>query len=124
MTEAAVAGRPGRSGGHNRISIEEHIRRGTFNPTRHGKRAARAAAVTVTAPFPVPPALVEGLTGRGRAFVDECWVTYGGWTPATSVLLREAGLLIDELETLRGQRGERAAQRLLLSAIAALQLRE
>src|SRR5262245_11462489 len=33
-----MAGQPGRSGGHNRIPIAEHLRRGTFRVGRHGKR--------------------------------------------------------------------------------------
>jgi phage terminase small subunit len=35
-----MAGRPGRSGGWNRRSLEDHLLHGTFNPTRH--RPARA----------------------------------------------------------------------------------
>src|SRR5262245_18626851 len=35
-TLAAVPGVKGRSGGHNRLSVEEHRFRGTFRPARHG----------------------------------------------------------------------------------------
>ncbi len=31
-----MAGRPGRSGGHNRLSAEEHALRGTWRRDRHG----------------------------------------------------------------------------------------
>ena len=65
-----------------------------------------------------------GLTGRGLAFVNECWQNYAGWTPASLALLREAGSLLEEIEGLRGQRGERAAQRLFLSTLAALRLED
>jgi hypothetical protein len=71
---------------------------------------------------PLPEGLVEGLAGRGAAFVRDSWAAYSGWTVSTLVLLREAGHLVDQLEQLRGQRGERAAQRLLLATLAALRL--
>ena len=34
--EGRMPGMPGRSGGHNRMSAEEHELRGTFKPSRHG----------------------------------------------------------------------------------------
>jgi hypothetical protein len=116
-----MAGRKGRSGGHNRLTPEEHILRGTFNPTRHGGRLARPSGPPAG---PVPAGLVAGLTGPGRAFVAECWAHYGGWTPPACVLLRQAGRLLDDLAALQGQPGERAAQRLLLATLSALQLRD
>jgi hypothetical protein len=83
-----------------------------------GRPAVSVAAVARHEP--APKALLEGLAGRGRVFVEECWATYAGWTPATLALLHEAGRLFDEIETIRGQRGERAAQRVLLAVLAAL----
>jgi hypothetical protein len=41
-----MAGKPGRSGGHNRRSIADHRFLGTFRPSRHGARID---------PPPVPP---------------------------------------------------------------------
>jgi hypothetical protein len=114
-----MAGRPGRSGGHNRLTPAEHILRGTFNPTRHRTTPTAAPAPTRG---PLPAAVLAGLEGRGRAFVSECWTTYQNWTPGTLVLLREAGLLIEQLEKLRGTPDERAAQRLLVGVLAALRL--
>jgi hypothetical protein len=117
-----MAGRPGRSGGHNRLSVEQHILRGTFNPTRHGSRPSALAAAPVPRTAPVPPELVAGLFGRGAAFVAECWSTYDGWNPASLALLHEGGRLLDQLETVRGTPAERSAQRLLLATLAALRL--
>ena len=45
-----MAGRPGRSGGHNRLSPAEHLLRGTFNPTRHGSRAAALLSLSGRTP--------------------------------------------------------------------------
>jgi hypothetical protein len=118
-----MGGKRGRSGGHNRLTVAEHVLRGTFNATRHGGRPARAAAAVLPAE-PLPPALVEGLTGPGKDFVTQAWQHYDGWTPPARVLLRQAGLLLDDAARLRGQPGERATQRLLLSTLAALQLRD
>jgi hypothetical protein len=119
-----MAGRKGRSGGHNRLSAEEHLLRGTFNVTRHGPRPAALATAVMPRAEPVPADVSEGLSGRGLTFVRECWSTYSGWTASSRVLLREAGQLVDQLDTLRGQRGERAAQRLLLATLAALRLED
>jgi hypothetical protein len=119
-----MAGQPGRSGGHNRLDAAEHLRRGTFRPSRHGARPTGPALPppppVPDGPEPVPAALLEGLTARGRAFVEQCWDTYSGWSPASLALLHEAGRLLDELERVRGQKAERGAQRLLLSVLAAL----
>jgi len=120
-----MAGRPGRSGGHNKLSPQEHLLRGTWNVTRHGPKPSGLALASVLATPRVdamPAAVVEGLSGRGLAFVRDCWQRYSGWTPGTLVLLREAGQVITALEGLRGEKGEREAQRMLVQLLAALQL--
>jgi hypothetical protein len=71
----------------------------------------------------VPAWLLEGLTGDGQAFVEECWRAYDGWIPSAWVLLREAGRLMVDLEAQRGTPAERVTQRTLLSVLAALDLR-
>jgi hypothetical protein len=116
-----MAGRPGRSGGHNRISVEDHIMRGTYNPTRHGHRAVLRFRATKL-PASRAPAF-EGLTGLGAAFVEGIYRDYEGWNSAGMVLLRMAGQLVSDLEELRGKPGERAAQKMLLSVLGALDLR-
>ena len=102
-----MSGRPGRSGGHNKLSVEQHRLRGTLNVTRHTPRGALVPQAMPSS-VPVPATLLDGLRERGRTFVSECWTGYGGWSPAHLVLLREAGLLIDELEQLRGEKASGA----------------
>jgi P27 family predicted phage terminase small subunit len=47
-----MAGRKGRSGGHNRLSPAEHLLRGTWNVTRHGPRPATIAPTVRVDPNP------------------------------------------------------------------------
>ena len=75
-----MAGRPGRSGGWNRLTPEQHALRGT-SYRKPPVAAMRAAAVSMMAgPGPIPAALLDGLEGRGRAFVQDCWQSFGEWT--------------------------------------------
>ena len=73
-------------------------------------------------PGPMPSSLVEGLSGPGKAFVEQVWDRYTGWNVSSLVLLRESGVLLDQLETERGTKTERATQRLLLAVLSALRL--
>ena len=41
--------------------------------------------------------MVEGLSGRGLAFVDATFRTYDGWNPQSLELLREVGFLLTQL---------------------------
>ena len=119
-----MAGKPGRSGGWNRKSPQDHMLRGTWNPTRHGQKPSTLTVATTPRSEPLPAAVVEHLTGRGLTFVQATWAMYSGWNPQSLELLREAGFLLTQLETLRGTGDERAAQRLLLSTLAALRLED
>ena len=107
-----MAGRPGRSGGWNRLTPEQHALRGT-SYRKPPVAASRALAVTMPAAAgPVPEAVVEGLDGRGLAFVQDCWRSYADWGAQSLLLLREAGLLVSQLEAQRGTPAERATQRM------------
>ena len=100
-------------------TLANHVLTGTYRPDRHGLRPADL----IPTPPPtgaIPLSILAGLTGRGRAFVKAYWRAVGGWTPASLVLLREAGMLVDALEQLRGQPKERTTQRLLLTVLRAL----
>jgi hypothetical protein len=119
-----MAGRPGRSGGWNRLSPEEHVLRGTHNRTRHGSKPAVLTVAALPKPGPVPDAVIAGLSGRGLAFVQRAWAAYDGWNPQSLELLREAGFLLSQIETVRGTDDERPAQRLLLATLAALRLED
>jgi hypothetical protein len=117
-----MAGRKGRSGGHNKISPADHLLRGTWNVTRHGPRPASVAAAAIPRVEPMPPDVIDGLSGRGLRFVEKCWAMYSGWTPPMLVLLREAGITITAIEQMRGTNEERPAQRALLQIMNALRL--
>ena len=138
-----MAGRPGRSGGWNRRSPEHHLLHGTWNVTRHGPRpvapslagdfsralplptrSQAAPRLPVPTVDPISPAVLEGLTGRGLQLVQDCWTGYSGWTVVSLELLHEAGMLIAALEQQRGVKGERAAQRLLVTILNALNLED
>ena len=67
---------------------------------------------------------LDGVEGRGRAFVQDCWQSFGEWTAQSLLLLREAGLLISQLDAQRGTPAERGTQRMLLSVLSALRLPE
>ena len=99
-----MSGRPGRSGGHNRLSLEAHVLRGTFNPTRHQH-------LIPTGPVWEPaPALLKGLGATGRAFVDRMRAVY-----ALSALEGEIALegahAADRLAALRRQKAGTVAER-------------
>jgi hypothetical protein len=66
--------------------------------------------------------LWTGSRGAAGGFVEAAWAEYDGWTVGTRALLHEAGRLLDELESLRGQHGERPAQRLLVTVLGTLHL--
>src|SRR4051812_16138783 len=100
-----MAGVKGRSGGKNRKGIAEHVMAGTYRRDRHGALPeTRQLGATVLqmppAAFPkVPSAVLRCLGPRGRAFVVELWGAYGEWSPSALVLLRQAGQLVDAIES-------------------------
>lgn len=121
-----MAGRPGQTP-WNKMTLADHVRYGTVRPERHltparGQGLRRLTEAEKVAP--IAPALLAGLRegGPGRDFLRVSWATFTGWTPNLLVLLREASLLLDQLDTLRGQKGERAAQRLLVSVLSQLRM--
>jgi len=78
-----MPGVAGRSGGHNRLSISEHQRRGTFRRNRHSLAAveadstprsteARSTEVRLTP----PRGLLSGLGASGRRFVKAAYRNY------------------------------------------------
>jgi hypothetical protein len=110
-----MAGTKGRSGGWNRKPIADHILNGTFNATRHARRATQAAIAVAPRLDPPPADLVDGLTGRGLRVVTDQWALFDEWSPWELELLREAAFVINQLAELRNQPEERAAQKMLLA---------
>jgi hypothetical protein len=98
-----MSGRPGRSGGQNKLSVEEHLLRGTFNPTRHAAQleALRTGGAVWT---PTRPQLMA-LGPAGRALVGRLRQHYD-FSPVEGELLLEAGVTVDRLADLRRRRVE------------------
>ena len=93
-----MAGRPGRSGGHNRLPVEVHLLRGTFNATRHGKLLAARGPVWV----PTAEAL-EPLGASGKAFIGRLHATYE-MSPLDAEVAIEAAHAVDRLYEIRVRR--------------------
>lgn len=123
-----MAGRKGRSGGHNRLSREEHWQRGTWNVTRMGPRpvswppvTAGATAVQPTAEQ-APESIVAGLGAPGRDFVMRTWREYDGWSTAEETLLGMAGQLRDDVATATDARGRRMSVKAFAAIVSQLGL--
>ena len=100
-----MTGRPGRSGGQNRLSLEAHVLRGTFNPTRHGHLIDPGPA------WDPAPALLEALGAAGRAFVAR---PAGGLRPLSALegeLALEGAHAVDRLAELRRPTARRHRER-------------
>jgi hypothetical protein len=96
---------------------------GGFRMARHAYLLTSPAPVAPRS-IPVPNHVLAGLNERGRAFAERTWQAFADWNPVTEVLLREAAILMDEVDALRGQKSERACQRLLVSVLSALRLED
>jgi hypothetical protein len=73
-----VPGVKGRSGGWNRLPIEDHILRGTYRVGRHG--ALAPAPVSPPAPSGPPPKPPKGLSRSSRAVWRRKMDEYKAWT--------------------------------------------
>jgi hypothetical protein len=91
-----MAGKPGRSGGANRISAEEHQRRGTFRADRHGY---------TTPEIPLTAAdrqrTLDGLVPEARRIATKLLGQYDGWDSASLITLRNYAASCARLETLQ-----------------------
>ena len=99
-----MAGRPGRSGGHNRIALEAHVLRGTFNATRHGHLASSGPV------WDPPAAALEGLGAAGRAFVARLLAAYD-LRALDGELALEGAVAADRLDELRTARRRASAKK-------------
>src|SRR5687767_13943103 len=80
-----MAGRPGRSGGHNAISLEEHVARGTFSATRHGHLKPRSTPVPVS--LADRRRVLRSLPAEGHELAKRVMDAYGNWDPASLEIL-------------------------------------
>jgi hypothetical protein len=94
-----MAGRPGRSGGHNRISLAEHVLRGTFNATRHGRRQAALNGP----PWSPTKAQLQALGPNGRGLLERLAAVYVLGVLEGELAL-EAAVVADRLAELRDSR--------------------
>ena len=118
-----MAGRKGRSGGHNRLPAQLHKIRGTWSATRHGSTQTATVSRPVVADAP-PDALLVGLAADGAAFLR---AVYAEYTPseAEGLLLRLAAQSLDDATAARGggdSQGQRAAVRQVLAILQRLGL--
>ena len=92
-----MAGVPGRSGGHNRKSAEEHILAGTFRRDRHGASTAPAAPVSETD----RRRTLQGLTPGARRLAAQLLEGFTGWDGSSLQTLRAYVLSCERLEALQ-----------------------
>ena len=93
-----MAGLPGRSGGHNKISIEEHLARGTYRQDRHGPRDSDRVVMVTRAER---QRVLKGLTPGARVVASRLLASYGNWNAAMFEVLRAYALSCDRLEQLQ-----------------------
>jgi hypothetical protein len=98
-----MAGMPGRSGGSNAISLEEHRLRGTFRPSRHASRLERTAEA-------ISPAerrrTLRGLTPEARHIAARLLDQFGSWDEASLRALRAYAESCVRLEALQRAPGD------------------
>jgi hypothetical protein len=94
-----MSGVPGRSGGHNRLSIEEHQLRGTVRPSRHLSSAAAALAPVVSVSD--RRRVFAGLSVAARLQAVQLLDTFEGWDAASLATLRAYVLSSERAEALQ-----------------------
>jgi hypothetical protein len=122
-----MAGRPGRSGGHNKLSLAEHVLRGTVNVTRHLRTVSEAAPSAPWAPLSED---VATLGEAGRQWLTR-WLQHFECTLHEGTLVLAAAHLLDDLAVWRltAKSDPRAANlcisytRTLASVLAQLRVR-
>jgi len=80
-----MSGMPGRSGGWNRISVEDHLARGTYRKDRHGHLQEPP---TDTYSDVDRDRLVAGLPAAAERLALALLESFSGWDPASLVTLR------------------------------------
>jgi len=117
-----MSGVAGRSGGHNRLSVEQHVFRGTFVPSRHGRRPEPTTG-------PVSAAdrrrTLKGLSPAARRLAAALLETFEGWDVAALQTLRSYALSCDRLAALEAAGASSALYREVranLALLAALHL--
>jgi hypothetical protein len=115
-----MAGRPGRSGGWNKLSPEEHRVRGTKPRLR--ARPPTITATPVPRAEPIPERVTAGLQAPGRAFAEGAWRDYCGWSGVDLTLLRQAARVLDDAEAATNPRLRQSSIRLFAVLVSQLRL--
>ncbi|MBA2305738.1 MAG: hypothetical protein H0W08_24325 [Acidobacteria bacterium] len=109
-----MAGTPGRSGGGNRLSTEQHLLAGTFRRDRHLQPI----------PAPLPPLsmpdrrrTLQGLPPTAHRIAKGLLDNFDGWSPAALAVCRSYGLSCERLERLEKLQSDPDDLRLLHAEI-------
>jgi hypothetical protein len=98
-----VAGTKGHSGGHNRLTAAELLKRGTFKPSRHRALLATTPPLAFPSPSqppPLPDVVANGLQAAGLSIVGFLWQHYQV-SVGNQLLLHELGHAADRLHDIR-----------------------
>jgi hypothetical protein len=93
-----MAGQPGRSGGHNKVSVDDHLLRGTFRPYRH---AGQSSPPPVAVSDADRKFALQGLPRVARKIASRLLEQYTDWNMANLDHLRNFALSCARLRTLQ-----------------------
>ncbi|MCC7179035.1 MAG: hypothetical protein IT177_11655 [Acidobacteria bacterium] len=116
-----MAGKPGRSGGANALSLHEHVIKGTFRPDRH-------ASLTARQPDPQPVSSADrrrtlaGLDSEARRLAGRILDEHGDWTPTDLVTLRLYVESVSRVAAATDDGERRREVRIMLGLLKALDL--
>jgi hypothetical protein len=121
-----MAGVAGRSGGANRVSVDDHLLRGTFRPDRHGDPRDAVPPHRPVASAGLRRKALRGLDGVARQVVSGLLGQFGDWDDAGIQTLRAYGVSCQRLERLSIAGGDVRAvhreTRINLSLLKSLEL--
>lgn len=110
------------SGGHNAVSIAQHLRQGTYRPHRHGQRLEAPASGRDVTPAE-RKRLLDGLPPEGRRVAFALLAEYSDWDAAALATLRQYALSCARLVDLMDDDAERRREvRTNLALLKALDL--
>lgn len=114
-----MAGVRGKSGGHNALSLADHLHRGTFRADRHLPKSA-------SSPQPLSPEdrrrTLHGLTPAERRIVERLLEAYEDWDAGSLLLLRHFARSTARLEELTDDGERRRELRVNVMLLRALNL--
>lgn len=108
------------SGGHNAVSIADHLARGTFRPARHAARADPPPAAPVTSDDRAR--VLDGLAPEARRLAAALLDEFTGWDPSSLMTLRLYAQSAERLAGILDDDERRRETRAMLGLLKALQL--